>query len=190
MSTASTRPTLTTERLILRPFTVDDASWVERYAGDREVASTTLRIPHPYPPGAAELWIATHEESFARGQTVDFAITLAGTGEAIGSIGLRIDAEHSHAEVGYWMAVPFWGQGYGSEAARALVRYGFEVLGLHRIFACHMARNPGSGRVLQNAGMRHEGCLRQHVQKWGQFEDSEYYGILRSEYEAAAPESR
>lgn len=190
MSTSKARPVLTTERLILRPFTAADAPWVERHAGDREVASTTLRIPHPYPPGEAERWIANHEENFARGLAVDFALTVAESGELVGSMGLRLDHEHAHAEIGYWMAVPYWGLGYGSEAARAVVAYGFDELGLHRIFASHMARNPASGRVLQNAGMRHEGCLRQHVRKWGRFEDSEQYGILRSEYEAAARESR
>jgi RimJ/RimL family protein N-acetyltransferase len=80
------------------------------------------------------------------------------------------------------MGVPFWNHGYCSEAARALVTYGFEQMGLHRIYAFHFARNPASGRVMQKAGMTCEGTLRQHVKKWERYEDLVAYGILRSEY--------
>ncbi len=58
-------------------------------------------------------------------------------------------------------------RGYCTEAAEAVVWYGFEVLGLNRIYACHFKRNPASGRVVRKIGMTHEGCLRQHVKKWG-----------------------
>jgi [ribosomal protein S5]-alanine N-acetyltransferase len=64
-----------------------------------------------------------------------------------------------------------------------VLHYGFEGLGLHRIFARHFTRNPASGRVLQKLGMRHEGCLRQHALKWGVFEDTEFYGILKTDAE-------
>jgi RimJ/RimL family protein N-acetyltransferase len=77
--------------------------------------------------------------------------------------------------------VPYWGRGYASEAAAALLLHGFEHFPLNRIFAMHFARNPASGRVLQKIGMRHEGTLRQHLKKWGQYVDLECYGLLRSE---------
>jgi RimJ/RimL family protein N-acetyltransferase len=67
-------PTLETPRLLLRPFTVADAPEVHRLAGEREVASTTLHIPHPYEEGMAEHWIGTHQEQYARGEGVHFAI--------------------------------------------------------------------------------------------------------------------
>ena len=89
-----------------------------------------------------------------------------------------------HGELGYWLGVPFWNQGYCTEAALAVVQYGFEVLRLHRIYASHMIRNPASGRIMQKIGMTYEGCQRQHVQKWGVFEDLATYGILQSEYVA------
>lgn len=174
-------PTLSTERLILRPFSPDDADAVARLAGAVEVASTTLSIPHPYPEGAAAAWIAGHAESFAQGRAVPFAITLRSDGALAGAIGLEIDPEHLHAELGYWIAVPFWGRGYATEAARAMVRYGFEELGLHRIFAAHFTRNPSSGRVLEKIGMIHEGHRRGHLRKWGVLEDIEEYGLLRND---------
>jgi ribosomal-protein-alanine N-acetyltransferase len=174
-------PTLTTARLVLRPFMVADAPDVQRLAGEREVASTTLNIPHPYEAGMAEQWINTRHEVYARGEGISFAIVRRADHVLIGAIGLRLEQPHARAELGYWIGVPFWRQGYCTEAARAVVRYGFEVLGLHRIYAAHLTRNPASGRVLQKLGMTYEGCARQHVQKWDVFEDVAMYGILRSE---------
>ena len=175
------RPTLETVRLVLRPFTVADAPDVQRLAGEREVASTTLNIPHPYEAGMAEQWINTHHEVYKRGEGVSFAIVRRVDHVLIGAIGLRLQQSHARTELGYWIGIPFWRQGYCTEAAQAVVRYGFEVLGLHRIYATHITRNPASGRVMQKLGMTYEGCARQHVQKWGVFEDLAMYGILRSE---------
>ena len=78
--------------------------------------------------------------------------------------------------------MPYWNNGYGTEAVQAVLKYGFEVLGLNRIHAKHFKRNPASGRILQKIGMKYEGCQRQHFKKWDNFEDIELYGILRSEY--------
>jgi RimJ/RimL family protein N-acetyltransferase len=64
-----------------------------------------------------------------------------------------------------------------------MIRYGFETLGLHRIFASHFKQNPASGRLLKKLGMRYEGCQREHLRKWDQFIDSELYGILRQEWQ-------
>ncbi len=176
------RPTLETTRLILRPFTLGDARDVQRLAGDREIASTTLNVPHPYEDGMAEQWIGTHQEKYERGELVNFAIVRRADNALLGAMGLRITQQHTHAELGYWLGKPYWNAGYCTEAAHAVVAYGFEGLGLHRIHASHMTRNPASGRVMQKIGMRYEGCLRQHVHKREVFEDLALYGILKSEY--------
>ena len=178
-------PTLYTERLILRPFTLADADDVQRLAGDAAVASTTLNIPHPYEDGLAEQWISTHQEKFDLGIGVTFAVTLRDGDALIGCIGLIMNQRHSRGTLGYWVGKPWWNSGYCTEAALAVLQYGLEELGLHRIVATHFARNPASGRVMQKIGMTHEGCLRQHVKKGEGFEDLEYYAVLRSEYEFA-----
>ena len=183
---ANPQPTLRTARLLLRPFALDDASEVQRLAGAREVAATTLLIPHPYENGIAEQWIATLGPKWEQKESAVFANVIRETQQLCGAIGLKLDAVHATAEMGYWVGVPFWGRGYCTEAAREMVRFGFQQLGLNRIHAHHFARNPASGRVLQKLGMRHEGCLRQHVRRWGRFEDLECYGILRSEWAATA----
>ena len=85
--------------------------------------------------------------------------------------------------MGYWISKKFWNRGFASEAAKAILEYGFTTLGMNRIHAHHFTRNKASGRILLKIGMKHEGKLRQHVKKWDKFEDIEMYGILRSEFE-------
>jgi ribosomal-protein-alanine N-acetyltransferase len=174
-------PTLTTERLVLRAFTADDAPAAQEYVSSWELASTTAAIPHPYPPGAALEWIGTHAGRHASGEAVILAVTLRDSGELVGSIEMRITAEHRRGDLGYWTGPPHWGRGYATEAADALVRWSFATLGLHRVFAAHFSRNPASGAVLRRIGMRHEGTLRSHVPRWGALEDLEVYGMLADE---------
>lgn len=174
-------PNLETPRLVLRPFGDEDAADVRRLAGDRAIADTTLRIPHPYPDGAAGAWIATHAVSFAAGHGLTLAIILRERRDLIGAIGLEINPDQQRAELGYWIGRPYWNQGYATEAGRAVVAYGFDVLGLHRIYADHLTRNPASGRVMAKLGMRPEGILREHVVKWGLYEDVARHGILATD---------
>jgi len=176
-------PTLQTERLILRAFQMDDAPAVNKYVSEKAIAATTLNIPHPYTLEMADEWIGTHKEAFENGQAVRFAITLGDSGNLLGAIGLEITAAHERAEIGYWIGKPHWGKGYCTEAATAVLQYGFDSHGLERIFATHFRKNSASGRVMQKAGMKHEGRLRHHVKKWGEFEDLEMYAILRSNVE-------
>jgi ribosomal-protein-alanine N-acetyltransferase len=181
MPKPATYPRLETNRLILRGFTPDDAAGVERLAGERDVAATTGYIPHPYPAGMAEEWIGSHAEDFNRGIAVTFAVTLRATAELLGACGLTIRDAHKRGELGFWIGKPYWGRGFATEAARAVIAYGFSR-GLRRIFAEHFHTNPASGRVLQKCGMTHEGTLRRHMLKWGEAMDCEVYGILAEEF--------
>jgi len=178
----SIQPTLQTVRLIVRPMTEADAPAVQALARDRDVAFTTLNVPHPYPDGAAAGWIRTQAASFAHGDLAVFGIELQDGGDLVGTCGLRLETAHGRAEIGYWIGKEYWGRGVATEAARAVVEYAFEHLQLHRVHAHHYSRNPASGAVLRKIGMRHEGRQRQHVLKWGVFEDIELYGVLRDEF--------
>jgi [ribosomal protein S5]-alanine N-acetyltransferase len=176
------QPTLETKRLILRPFTLQDATVLHELVSAREIADTTLAIPHPYEQGMAEAWIGSHQEGYDEGNSVHFAITVRESSQLVGSIGLQIHPIHSYAEMGYWVGVPYWGNGYCTEAVGAVIKYGFEDKGLNRIYAVHFKRNPASGRVMQKNGMVYEGCLHQHVRKWDAYEDLMQYGILQTEW--------
>jgi RimJ/RimL family protein N-acetyltransferase len=169
--------------LILRPFSIIDAKGVQRLAGDKKIASTTINIPHPYEDDLAENWIKTHREMYIDGASVTFAITLKESGELIGAISLMGIVENHLAELGYWIGVPYWNYGYCTEAGKEVIRYAFKDRGLNRIHSNYFSRNPASGRVLEKLGMTHEGTRKQHILKWGKYEDEELMGILRSDWE-------
>ena len=183
-----TAPPLLTERLLLRSFTLEDAADVQRLAGDRDIASTLPNMPHPYEDGMAEKWMSACSEKFEKNEALNFAITLRIDKNFIGGIALSLDQKNERGEIGYWIGKPYWNRGYATEAARAVVAYSFEVLKLNRIYAYHFTRNPASGRVLEKIGMRHEGYRRQHTKKWGNFEDSIGYGMLKSDFDTKVVE--
>jgi [ribosomal protein S5]-alanine N-acetyltransferase len=103
----SERPTLETERLILRPFALPDAPDVQRLAGDRAIADTTQAIPHPYEDGMAEKWISTHQDEFDQNTGVTLAITLKPEGMLVGAISLLNMTVGHQAELGYWIGKPY-----------------------------------------------------------------------------------
>ncbi len=177
---------LRTERLLLRSFRPADIPHLVRLAGAREVAATTLQIPHPYTRADARQFIALRGAECRHGQAVKFAVVLIKRNELCGAIGLRIDGDHKRAELGFWIGVPYWGHGYSTEAAQAVVAYGFDLLKLHRIHASCFKGNLASQRVLKKLAMRYEGCSREHVRKWEKFVDLEHYGLLATEFKGRA----
>jgi RimJ/RimL family protein N-acetyltransferase len=173
---------LRTARLLLRSLEPGDVPALLRFAGAREIAAMTVRIPHPYTEEDARSFLAHVEEGTRSGSAVHLAITVPPNSELCGLVGLDLVSPHGHAELGYWIGVPLWGNGFATEAARAMVAFGFATLGLHRIYAHHFARNVASQRVLEKIGMRHEGRSRQHIRKWDRFIDLENYGLLAEEF--------
>ncbi len=173
---------LKSNRLILRSFRLDDAQIVFELASEYDIAANTLRIPHPYELSMAQEWIAGQASFEAEGKELVWAITLKEEGTLVGSIGLVLIEAFNQAELGYWIGKPHWNNGYASEAGLAVLKFGFEELDLNRIHAHHLSRNPASSRVLQKIGMKHEGHLRQHILKWGKYEDVDMYGILKDEF--------
>ena len=176
-------PTLTTLRLILRPFELSDAPEVQRLAGDWAIADTTLNIPHPYLDGMAETWINTHAEATRKAHSITLAITRQSDSALLGAISLMSISKRHQAELGYWIGKPYWGQGICTEAAQAVLAYAFNELALIRVYARHLARNPASGRVMQKLNMQYEGRLRQHSKKWEHYEDCVLYGLLKNEWQ-------
>ena len=179
-----TAPILHTDRLILRSFTLAAASDVKRLAGERDVASTTCAIPHPYEDGMAEEWISTHQSAFEKGTGINLAITLKDTEKTedailIGAIGIGVDQTEKIGELGYWVGKPYWNSGYCTEAAKAIVTYAFDVLELTNIHAFYLKRNPASGRVLEKIGMQFEECFPKGAEKWGVLEDLVKYSLKK-----------
>jgi RimJ/RimL family protein N-acetyltransferase len=173
---------LQTERLILRPYTRKDIPDIVRLIGAREIAATTLRIPHPYTEQDAR---ALLRKLAKEKPPTHFGIFLRDTGEYCGGIGLTPDQDHDRAEIGYWIGVPYWGRGIASEAACEVVRFGFETLGLNRIFATCYVGNHASTKILAKLGMKHEGRFLKHIKKWGEYKNVDNYGLLAEDWKAA-----
>ena len=183
------QPVLEIPRLRLRPLELSDTLAIQKAAGAREIADTMISLPHPYPLGEAERYIAWQKAERAVGRSATFTMEQKAEGWFCGLVKVRdIDREHSQGELSFWLAVEAWGQGYMSEVVQPVVRYAFESLGLNRLFAYHMLRNPTCRRVLEKNGFKQEGLLRQRVQKWGQFEDVALCAILRQEWQDAPSE--
>lgn len=174
--------TLTTPRLLLRRFSPDDAPFVKVLADDICIAAGVLEIPHPYTLEDARQWIGEHNSLWQRGEQYIFAITEKETADLAGAASLRLNGAHAHAELGYWIGGPFRGRGYATEAAEALLEFGFLGLGLHRIYARHLVWNTASSSVLSRIGMHHEGTMRGHACKWGSFQDVHIFGICAPDF--------
>lgn len=170
-----TIPVIETERLVLRPFTDQDAPQVHRLLGSPDIARTTLNLPYPYPDGAAGAWIATHAEQVEQGEGVNWAITHKEDDAIMGTISLGFAMKHARGSLGYWLGVPFWNHGYMSEAALAVTNYAIDNLSLHRVEAMCFPRNDASRRVMEKAGLSFEGVLTGYFRKAGIFEDVALY---------------
>ncbi len=130
----------------MRPPAPTDAARISLLAGDFEVASMTGTIPHPYSKEMAAEWI---QGVHAGEEGVVFAILRFGT--VIGCVGYRAQAD-SHAELGYWIGRPYWGMGYATEAARAIIPYAFATDGFDYLTIGHFNDNPASARVIAKLG--------------------------------------
>lgn len=141
-------------RFVLRPMRKSDAGLCAMYVGDKRVAEATRSIPHPLPPGAVETFIgrAIRGETVGSIWVMDGAAT--GLSEVLGVISLK-PVERGQSEIGYWVAPAFWNTGIASEAVRALVEA--NPLANRTIFAEVFQDNPGSARVLTNAGFQYLG---------------------------------
>ena len=176
---------LLTERLILREFEADDWSAVLAYQSDPRY----LRYYHwtERTPGEVREFVntfVTQQDEHPRTK-FQLAVVLKLDHQLIGSCGIRMASPDAYeADIGYELDPQHWGQGYATEAARAIVRFGFTELGLHRIWAHCIAENLGSVRVVEKVGMRPEGRLREKEYFKGRWWDTLLFAILDYEWRA------
>jgi [ribosomal protein S5]-alanine N-acetyltransferase len=168
---------ISTSRLILRPFRIRDAPRVHELLQDRQIHETVPSVPYPYNNGVAERWIATHQTIYYEERGAVYAICRKNE-ELIGAIALTLNRVHRSAALGYWLGVQYWNQGYCTEAAAALVDYGFSTFRCHRIQAQRFETNIGSGRVLEKIGLRQEGRLVDAFLKDGKFRTLILHGLI------------
>jgi RimJ/RimL family protein N-acetyltransferase len=147
----SSTPVLETERLTLRAPRFEDAKAVAALANDRRIAENTTRIPHPYRIADAESFIAQANQG---GDELAFVIAL--DDEPIGACGLS-QLDGPAPDLGYWLGAPYWGNGYATEATRAVIDYAFTALKQEALQAGARVTNPASRRVLEKCGFQWTG---------------------------------
>ncbi|HKO98966.1 MAG TPA: GNAT family protein [Pyrinomonadaceae bacterium] len=155
-----------------------------KYLQSPEIHENTLTIPFPYHESDAEWWLRQRlEHTLKVGTDVSFAIR-DHNDEMIGSIGAdSLEPGTTHrAELGYWLAKPYWGQGIMTNALSAYINYAFDELRVTKLVAHVFVRNPASARVLENNGFKLEGQLREHYLKNGQLLDACIYGLLKRDW--------
>ena len=175
--------TLTTPRLVLRPFTPEDAEAMYRnWASDAQVAKFLTWQPHTSVAATGlllELWCDAYKDE----GNYNWCITL--DGEPIGGISVvRFSQRNGDAELGYCLSRRHWGAGYMTEATEAVIDFLFREVGAHRVTISHAPQNPASGRVAQKCGLTYEGTTREgFLTHEGEWLDIAHYGILRAEWE-------
>ena len=172
-----------TERLVLRAPEPADAPRIQQLAGDWEVARTLAVMPHPYEDGMAESWIAQARDGIDRGEAYHLAVVVRQSQHYIGGMGLEPDVE-GRAVLGYWIGRPYWNQGYAREAAKALVDFGFDTLGLVRIVANAMPENVASTKLLGGLGCACRGRKMQEFPARGETREVAVFELTRADYEA------
>ena len=179
-------PTIETDRLLLRKVTRDDAADIFEYAADPQVPRYMPWEPHRSIQETYD-YLERVMERYRRHHPGPWAIVQRRDAKMIGTCSYsKWEPDHRWAEVGYVLNPRYWGQGYMSEAVRAIVAFGFRELGLNRIQARCDVPNSQSARVMEKAGMSFEGVLRQQLFVKGSYRDLKIYSILRSEWEHQA----
>jgi len=172
-------PELRTERLVLRAFRPADWGSVHMYGTDPDVVRFMDWGPNT--PDETTVWLDRMIEAYeATPQTqFPFAVQRSADGRLVGSVELQIvNEEHQRGEMGYVIARDAWGNGYATEAATALLRFGFDQLGLRRISATCDPQNTGSARILHKIGMELEGRLRSYLLIRGEWRDRLVYAAI------------
>ena len=178
----SDMPTLNTERLILRPMRVGDAADMFDYAQREDVTTYLLWSPHQSMSYTRD-YLKYIETRYDAGDFYDWAVVERSSGRMIGTCGFtRIDTPNNAGEIGYVLNPDFHGKGYGTEAANEALRFGFDVIGLHRIEAKFMEGNSASLRVMDKLGMIFEGFRRESMLVKGKYRTIGICSILFEDY--------
>lgn len=176
-------PQIETERLILRRIEKRDAEDMYEYSSDSHVPEYLLWRAHPS-LDYTKKYIKSLKKYYKEHVFFDFAVIYKENGKMIGTCGFSAADEENHcAEIGYVLSRDYWGMGIACEAAREIIRMGFETLGFNRISAKYMIENVRSARVMEKLGMKNEGIQRQAMYVKGSYRDIGCYSILKSEYE-------
>ena len=175
-------PILTSGRLYLRKITLADLNELQLIVNNKNITDQLLNFNFPYTAEDALKRLNFVWEGFDQKKRYVFLITSITNGEILGEIGLHIDLSNNHAEIGYWVAEKKWGKGIAKEATSMVLKFGFEKLKLHKIYATHFTSNPASGKVLIANKMIKEGVLKDHYRTESGYHSVVQYRLTLQEY--------
>jgi RimJ/RimL family protein N-acetyltransferase len=174
---------LFTLRLTIREYQKTDFLDIHKYASDPETVQYMTWGPNTPEETRKFIDLAIYQQQVVPRVNFHFVIILLKTEKIIGGCGIHICVPDQHtAVVGYCLNKGYWMQGYGTETLGALLKFGFEQVGIHRIIATCDTRNIGSMRVMEKNGMRREAHFIQQIWQKGEWRDSYLYAILRNEW--------
>ncbi len=172
-----------TERLVIREYTKKDLDGFLRVVRQPEIRATTYGIPDNYSRWRAKWWMRIIRQNRSLQTAYEYGVFLRENGLYIGNTGLiNMDSYHYHADITYYIDREQMNRGYATEAAAAMIQYGFEDLGFHKINGVCMSVNGASRRVMEKLGMTYEGTLRQDLLKNGIYYDLDRLSLLKDEY--------
>lgn len=174
---------LQTPRLLLREFKEDDWHFTNLYESDPQVMRYQLQEVRDFKESQNYLQQCLDEAQEDPRTVFDLAIVLKSTNHLIGRVGLKVEHDAEEAALWYILNRTYWGKGYTTEAAKEMLRFGFEELQLHRIWADCDPRNVGSFKVMEKLGMRREAHFKQNIFIKGEWCDSLVYAILQNEWQ-------
>ena len=175
---------LQTKRLILREFKESDFKSVHKYASNLDSIKYMIWGPNSEKDTVNFLKQCIEKSTLEPRLNYDFAITLKESGQLIGGCGIYLNSELNEGMLGWVLHMDYWKQGYGTELAEEIIRFGFENLGLHRIYATCYAENYGSYRVMERNNMRREAHFNKNRMGRIEWVDEVVYGILEEEWRA------
>lgn len=168
-----------TKNLLIRPYKRADAQQVWQTFSEKKVYDTTYSIPHPYPREMADKWIFFVNQSMRKGFSYEFAIFDRLKNTYLGNVGLiNVYQEQRNADITYLIHPDYWGMGYASEAALAVISFGFNELNLKRISGRCMVKNKASAKVMEKCGFIYEGTARCEIFKDNEFIDTLHYAVI------------
>jgi len=185
------QPNLETLRLVLRPFGSADVQPVAQLVNDEQLSRNLRTFTYPFSIDDAGRWVGELSGEWETGKSAVFAICRKATDQIlddgadpllVGAVGIVIEQPSNRAEVGFWVGRQYWGQGIATEACVSLLDFAFGQLGLNKVYAECLTRNPASSAVLQKVGMVQEGVLAKHFRKsqTEEYCDVQVFGLLRS----------
>jgi ribosomal-protein-alanine N-acetyltransferase len=167
-----------TGHFTIRPYRPGDLPSLVRHINDKEIVRYMLSVPHPYTEKHGKAWIRMTRNAARRKNRTSIDCAIEIDGEVVGGFGIFKIDDHK-AEIGYWLGRRYWGKGIMTRVVKEITKYGFNELGLRRIYATTMIPNKASIRVLEKAGFKYEATMRKYAKKANKFIDANLYARVR-----------